>query len=114
MTTTLFDAGLQPERTHLAWRRTALSVSVGSIVSLRVLPATFHDPLWYLPGIAGVAFSAWLWAVAALRYRRFASRHAAGAEARGEGGAALLCLTVFTVVVGLLGVATVVMRGDLA
>jgi uncharacterized membrane protein YidH (DUF202 family) len=34
----VFDPGLQPERTALSWNRTSLSMVVGGIAGLKVLP----------------------------------------------------------------------------
>lgn len=49
-----FDPGLQPERTHLAWRRTALSMAVGGLLALRVLPPVLGTT-GVVAGIAGLA-----------------------------------------------------------
>jgi uncharacterized membrane protein YidH (DUF202 family) len=32
------DAGLQPERTALAWRRTGLSLGIGALLGIRIFP----------------------------------------------------------------------------
>jgi uncharacterized membrane protein YidH (DUF202 family) len=68
----LFDPGLQPERTELAWRRTALAIGVGSLLALRVLPSIAATPaaqqLLLAPGIAGVVFAVLLWAGARARH----------------------------------------------
>ena len=102
--TTLFDEGLQPERTHLAWRRTALSVTVGSLISLRILPAVFDSALWILPGVAGVGFAAWMWLVGHHRHRTLTRAHHTGdPNPPTLGGAHLLALTLFATVVGVIG-----------
>jgi uncharacterized membrane protein YidH (DUF202 family) len=67
--TTPFDPGLQPERTQLAWRRTALSITIGSLVALRALPLILGDPIWMIPGIVGVAAAGLLWIASARRAR---------------------------------------------
>lgn len=60
-----FDVGLQPERTALAWRRTALALVVAAVVGIRVLPIMLGE--WaIIPAGAGIAL-----AVAIL----FASHH---------------------------------------
>ena len=66
---TLFDPGLQPERTELAWRRTALALGAGSLVALRLLPVAFGHPAWAFLGVAGLAIAAALWLAARRRYR---------------------------------------------
>lgn len=53
--TTLFDPGLQPERTELAWRRTALVVVVGGLLAARLMPTLLGDPWWALCGAVGAA-----------------------------------------------------------
>lgn len=68
--TQLFDSGLQPERTALAWRRTALSLAVGSLVSLRVLPEALNHIGWVIPGLLGVITSGLLWVCARRRNDR--------------------------------------------
>ncbi len=52
MTGEPFDPGLQPERTRLAWQRTAASIAVGALVYARV-EADFLGPLSLLVGLLG-------------------------------------------------------------
>ena len=108
----LFDSGLQPERTALAWRRTALGIALGSLVALRVLPAALHDPLWYIPGTIGIGFAAWAWWTSRDRYAAFA-RHVADArdEPQTSSAAPLLVVAVFAVAVGIVGLLAIVLVG---
>lgn len=64
---TQYDPGLQPERTQLAWRRTALSIAVVSLIAARALPLILGSGLWVIPGVVGVAASALFWVAAARR-----------------------------------------------
>ena len=65
-----YDPGLQPERTLLAWRRTALALAVVSAAIARYA----GDQLGLVPaaavGAAGVAGAAWAYHRATARYRR--------------------------------------------
>lgn len=103
----LFDPGLQPERTELAWRRTVLGIGVGSLVAMRLLPAVIGDPFWVLPGILGVLFAGAVWLGARRRYRRAnAALHRSNALAVDlPGGGSMLILATFTAVAGVLALA---------
>lgn len=107
--TQLFDPGLQPERTELAWRRTALSFVVGSLLALRLLPAAFENGWWSLAGVAGLAASALVWIMARRRSRAVNSALAAEGEHASMPGAALLAiLAALTTAAGLAGAAIAV------
>lgn len=66
-----FDPGLQPERTALAWRRTALALVIAAAVGFRVLPA-FLGPLALVGAGAGIAIA---FAVFVAFHRRYRSQH---------------------------------------
>ena len=64
-----FDAGLQPERTLLAWRRTGLSIGVGGLLFIRfAIPEL--GPVAVGLGILGLVLAAIAYVDAARRYRR--------------------------------------------
>ncbi|GAA1464459.1 DUF202 domain-containing protein [Microbacterium thalassium] len=104
----LFDPGLQPERTELAWRRTTLAVAVGSLVALRLLPDVFGHVLWVLPGALGLVASGLIWLAARRRYSAVtASAIEHGDRAPHPDGRLPLALAGFATAVGLLGLAIV-------
>jgi uncharacterized membrane protein YidH (DUF202 family) len=64
-----FDAGLQPERTLLAWRRTCLGTGVGGLLFIRFAVSELGVPAVVL-GLAGLLLAAGAYVDAARRYRR--------------------------------------------
>lgn len=64
-----FDEGLQPERTALAWRRTALALTAASLVAFRVLPELLGGGAWVLAAV-GLTASVGVLVAAHRRYRR--------------------------------------------
>ena len=103
----LFDPGLQPERTELAWRRTSLSIAIGSLVAMRLLPVALDGVAWMLPGVAGVVFAAVLWV---LSERRFRETNTALIEGDGmplPGARLMLALALFTAAGGAVAVGIV-------
>ncbi|WJL94534.1 DUF202 domain-containing protein [Microbacterium sp. ET2] len=104
----LFDPGLQPERTELAWRRTALAFGIGSIVAMRLIPAVFGSAWWVLVGVAGLITAGALWVFAQRRYRAVnVVLRRDGDRGRMPGGGLLLALALCAVGAGLLSLAVV-------
>jgi uncharacterized membrane protein YidH (DUF202 family) len=105
---TLFDAGLQPERTELAWRRTALALAAGSLVAFRLLPAVLGNAWWSLGGVAGLIVTAAVYIAARRRYRRVNDvLRREGDHARLPGAGAILALALFIFTIGITSLAVV-------
>lgn len=68
-TDAVYDPGLQPERTLLAWRRTCLTVAVVSALAVRFTAASVGWPAIVLGGL-GVLFGLLSYLAADLGYRR--------------------------------------------
>ena len=107
---TQFDPGLQPERTQLAWRRTALSLAIGSLIAARALPVMFSSGAWIIPGILGVAAAGALWAAGGRRARVVdrALLSAADPQQRMPDAVLLLALVGLTVAIGLVALVVAV------
>lgn len=104
----LFDAGLQPERTELAWRRTALALAAGSLISLRLLPAVFGGIAWITPGIVGVLASGVIWLAVRRRFARVNAVLLEHVDAPLPDGRLLLAAAVFVLAGGIAGLALAV------
>jgi uncharacterized membrane protein YidH (DUF202 family) len=100
---TPFDPGLQPERTALAWRRTALSVAVGSLAARRLLEPLLGGVGWVLAA-AGVALGFGL-LLAARRRAAVIDRalEATGDLSTGPGAGLLVGAAAVAVLVGVAG-----------
>lgn len=105
---TLFDPGLQPERTALAWRRTTLTLAVGAVVSFRLLPPVLG--LWSIAlGGAGLLLSATVWILAGRRARRV-QRALLSSSGPLPGGGLPLLLTAIATSAATLGLLYITLR----
>lgn len=101
--TGLFDPGLQPERTELAWRRTALAIGVGSLVTLRLLPVALGSAWWVAIGLGGLLVAVALWVGGRRRMRQVNAVLARdGDRGRMPGAGALAALALFVGATGVL------------
>jgi uncharacterized membrane protein YidH (DUF202 family) len=104
----LFDPGLQPERTELAWRRTTLALIVGALVALRLLPPALGS--WsIIVGLAGLVLAAIMW-VLAHRRARLTSHVLRHEHAVLPGGGLLLLLAIVTTAGAALGLVYVTLH----
>jgi putative membrane protein len=105
---TPFDPGLQPERTALAWRRSALTLSVGSLAAGRVLEPALGGASWLL-AVVGVVLGLGL--LLAARRRAAAvgrSLQAHGNLAAGPGARLQASFAAVAVLVGGVGLVVAV------
>jgi putative membrane protein len=95
------DTGAQPERTALAWRRTALAVVAGSVIGARlsmpVLGATS-----VVVGTLGAALAVGVWWTAARRYREARRSLAEEGSHATTTGAPMAVVAAATAAVGVL------------
>ncbi|WP_299036985.1 DUF202 domain-containing protein [uncultured Pseudokineococcus sp.] len=109
----IFDPGLQPERTLLAWRRTALALAVGCAAVVR-FAAPVVGPVVVVAGLVGLALCGAAYVGAAAQYRRVSgelvARGSTGHGVLTSPGAACAALTTALLLVGAGALAFVVAR----
>jgi uncharacterized membrane protein YidH (DUF202 family) len=106
------DGVLQAERTALSWRRTALAVTIGSLVGLRVLPVHV-GLLGYVFCLLGLAWGADLALTAAHRYHQ-ADRHLRTGRTGDGPGAPVYRTAVMTAAIGVAALVAVTLWADIA
>ncbi|WP_150309199.1 DUF202 domain-containing protein [Planctomonas psychrotolerans] len=102
-----FDPGLQPERTLLAWRRTALAVAVGSVFGAR-LAFPVLGSVGVLIGLLGAVAALVAYTTASVRYRRSHQALVAGRPLPGD-AAPLAALATASVLIGMAAFAYVLL-----
>lgn len=107
----VYDVGLQPERTALAWRRTALSLLIASVGAARVLGAQL-GPVAVVLGVVGVVWAVVVHHLAGRRVGRSTARllDAGDLAHRHHGGQLLAGTALVTFLLGLAGAALVLLH----
>ncbi|MCW1806534.1 DUF202 domain-containing protein [Brachybacterium squillarum] len=105
----VFDPGLQPERTLLAWRRTCLSFAVGSLVAMRFALESLGT-VAVVVGVLGAALAGLAYLLAVTGYRR-ANRSLTAQGALTRSGLPMLVATLAVLAIGALGAAFLLRSG---
>jgi hypothetical protein len=99
-----YETGLSAQRTRLAWRRTAMSGAVVTLLAARPAAGDDAGPVDLV--VAAIAMAGWL-ALVAVAYRR---RRGLNARPPLPGHRTLLLYALLTVGFGVLGVAGILYR----
>lgn len=106
----LFDVGLQPERTLLAWRRTCLALAAAVLVVVKVM-ALESDAVTVALACAGLGLPVLAWTLATVRYGRV-HRELTGAAADPvlpPAGSAVLMASMAALSVGILAMILIIL-----
>jgi uncharacterized membrane protein YidH (DUF202 family) len=101
---TVRDPGLQPERTRLAWRRTALALTAVALLTVRLAVVKVGGPVGW--AVAAVAMLGWVGALSVCQRRIVAMDAPRPAEADRTLPATALAILGYALLGGLLVVAT--------
>lgn len=77
----------------MAWRRTALTVAIGSLAAARFLPAAFGSAVWALVGFFGMCAALSLWTLSRGRAVLVRARLEAEGDRAGLPGGELIVAT---------------------
>lgn len=105
----LYDPGLQPERTVLAWRRTVLALAVGAAVGARLLDPHI-GPVAYVAALVVIVVALWAYVSVDRAYRRTARRLSRGEIAAVSPGPAVALVAVAVVALAMLALVLLASR----
>ncbi|MBE1875795.1 DUF202 domain-containing protein [Myceligenerans pegani] len=106
-----WDAGLQPERAELSWRRTVLAVTAGTVIAARYLGQS-HPVFGLLLPLVALVGGLVLLRIGTLRFRRLDARLRAAGSQPSEpvmpGAAMLGLLALMCLLIGVTSTAFIV------